>query len=141
MSRRPLTILCIADDWNGLMNRKLLLEQHGYSVIESSDGVEGLRMFQKHWVDAAIVDYQMPGVSGDAIAGRMKGMKPEIPILLVSSYGPLPPKKLRSVDLFLSKSLEPRLLVPSLRKLLSKPKPFFDRWLDAWRGRNRTVLP
>jgi len=141
MSRRPLTILCIADDWNELMARKLLLEQHGYHVIESSDGVEGLRVFHKHWVDAVVVDYQMPGLSGDAIAVRMKGLKGQIPILLVSSYGPLPPKKLRSVDLFLSKSLEPRLLVPSLRKLLSKPRPFFDRWLDAWRGRNRTVLP
>jgi DNA-binding response OmpR family regulator len=140
MSRRPLTILCIDDDWNGLMSRKLFLEQNGYRVLESSDAGEGLRLFCKHAVDAVIVDYQMPGTPGDAIAARMKGVKAGVPILLLSSFGPLPPKKLRSVDMFLPKSDEPKLLVSSLRKLLSKPKPFFDRWLSAWRGRNRTVL-
>jgi CheY-like chemotaxis protein len=141
MSRRPLTILCIDDDWNGLMSRKLLLEQNGYRVLESSDAAEGLRLFCKYSVDAVIVDYQMPGISGDAVAMRMKGVRAQVPILLLSSYEPLPPKKLRSVDMFLAKSMESRMLVSSLRKMLSKPKPFFDRWLDAWRGRNRTVLP
>jgi CheY-like chemotaxis protein len=141
MSRRPFTILCIDDDWNGLMGRKVLLEENGYHVIESSDAAEGLRMFCKWPVDAVILDYQMPGISGDAVAARMKGVKAGVPILLLSSYGPLPPKKLRSVDMFLAKSMEPKMLVPSVRKLLSKPKPFFDRWLEVWRGRNRTVLP
>jgi hypothetical protein len=59
---------------------------------------------------------------------------------LLSSYGPLPATKLRSVDMFLAKADEPKLLASALGKLLSKPKPFFDRWLDAWRSRTRTVL-
>jgi CheY-like chemotaxis protein len=141
MSRHPQTVLCIDDDWNGLINRKMYLEQNGYRVIESSDSAEGLRLFRKFAVDAVVVDYQMPGMTGDIVATRMKGVKAEVPILLLSSYGPLAPKKLRSVDLFLAKSDESKLLASSLRKLLSKPKPFFDRWLNAWRGRNRTVLP
>lgn len=140
MSRHPFTILCIDDDWNALLRRKIVLEQNGYRVIESSDAEEGLRLFRKYVVDAVIVDYQMPVISGDLVAAKMKGIRAEIPILLLSSYGPLAPKKLRSVDMFLSKSDEPKSLVSSLRRLLSKPKPFFDRWLSAWRGRNRTVL-
>lgn len=141
MSRRPLTILCIDDDWNALLSRKIFLEQNGYHVIESSDAQEGLKLFCKYLVDAVVVDYQMPVISGDVLAARMKSIRTGTPILLLSSYGPLAPKKLRFIDLFLSKSDEAKLLVPSLRKLLSKPKPFFDRWLSAWRGRNRTVLP
>ncbi len=140
MSRRSLTILCIDDDWNGLLKRKIVLEQNGYRVIESSDAEEGLRLFCKYVVDAVIVDYQMPVISGDVVASKMKGIRSEVPILLLSTYGPLAPKKLRSVDMFLSKSDEPKMLIPSLRRLLSKPKPFFDRWLSAWRGRNRTVM-
>jgi CheY-like chemotaxis protein len=140
MSRRPLTILCIDDDWNGLLKRKIILEQNGYRVIESSDAEEGLRLFCKYVVDAVIVDYQMPVISGDVVASKMKGIRAEVPILLLSTYGPLAPKKLRSVDMFLSKSDESKLLISSLRRLLSKPKPFFDRWLSAWRSRNRTVL-
>lgn len=140
MSRHPFTILCIDDDWNALMGRKIFLEKNGYRVIESSDGVEALRLFCKLQVDAVIVDYQMPGIGGDAIAARMKVMKADVPILLLSSYGPLPEKKLRSVDTFLAKADEPKLLVSALGKLLSRPQPFFNRWLSAWRGRNRTVL-
>ena len=140
MSRRSLTILCIDDDWNGLLKRKIVLEQNGYRVIESSDAEEGLRLFCKYVVDAVIVDYQMPVISGDVVASKMTGIRAEVPILLLSTYGPLAPKKLRSVDMFLSKSDESKLLVSSLRRMLSKPKPFFDRWLSAWRSRNRTVL-
>jgi CheY-like chemotaxis protein len=140
LSRRPFTILCIDDDWNALISRKGFLEQNGYRVIESSDSMEGLRLFCKLRVDAVVVDYQMPGMGGDRIAARMKGLKAEVPILLLSSYGPLPPAKLRSVDMFLAKAEEPKMLASALSKLLSKPKPFFDRWLTAWRGRNRTVL-
>lgn len=140
MLRRPFTVLCIDDDWNALIARKAFLEQNGYRVIESSDSAQGLRLFCKLHVDAVIVDYQMPGMAGDRIAARMKGLKAGIPILLLSSYGPLPATKLRSVDMFLAKADEPKLLASALGKLLSKPKPFFDRWLDAWRTRTRTVL-
>jgi FixJ family two-component response regulator len=83
----------------------------------------------------------MPGMSGDVIAAKMKSLKPEVPILLLSSFGPLPQKKLRSVEMFLSKSQEPKMLVSAVRAVLRKPKPFFHRWLDDWRGRNRTVRP
>jgi CheY-like chemotaxis protein len=141
MSRPKLTVLCIDDHWNALIARKMLLEQQGYRVFESIDGDEGLKLFCMHAVNAVVLDYQMPGMSGDMIAHKMKSLKAEVPILLLSSYGPLPQKKLRSVDMFLLKSQETKLLVSSLRKLLSKPKPFFHRWLDDWRGRNRTVLP
>ena len=140
MSRPKLTILCVDDHWNALIARKMLLEQQGYRVLETTDGDEALKLFCSYTVDAAILDYQMPGTSGDVIAYKLKSLKPEVPIMLLSSYGPLPQKKLRSIDLFLSKSQEMKLLVPSLRRMLSKPKPFFQRWLHDWRGRNRTVL-
>lgn len=135
------TVLCIDDHWNALIARKALLEQSGYRVLEATDGEAGLKLFRSHTVQAVIVDYQMPGTSGDVLAARMKSLKAEVPILLLSSFGPLPKKKLRSVDLFLSKSQEAKLLLPTLRRLLSKPKPFFQRWLNDWRWRNRTVVP
>jgi len=136
-----ITILCIDDHWNALIGRKMLLEQSGYCVLEATSADEGLRLFRSHAVRAVVVDYQLPGSSGDLVAARMKAIRPEVPILMLSSFEPLPPKKLRCIDMFLSKSQEVKLLVPSLRKLLSRPKPFFHRWLDEWRGRNGAVRP
>lgn len=142
MARLKTTILCVDDHWNGLLGRKMLLESQGYQVLEATGGDEGLKLFRSHPVDAVVLDYQMPGMNGDVVAAKMKRMKAHVPIMLLSAYGPLPERKLGSVDTFLSKSQEPKLLLSALQELLSsQPKPFFHRWLDAWRGHNRTVMP
>jgi hypothetical protein len=66
-------------------------------------------------------------------------LKSNIPILLLSAYGPLPKTKLKSVDTFLTKSQELKVLLPALHDLLTcRPKPFFHRWFDSWKGRAQT---
>jgi len=140
MSRAKATILCIDDQWEGLIGRKMLLEKDGYTVLEATDGSEGLRLFLSNPVDAVILDYQMPGMNGDVVAAEMKLLKSHVPILLLSAYGPLPKSKLKSVDTFLSKSQPPRILLSTLRDLLDGwSKPFFYRWLHQWKGRNQDV--
>jgi CheY-like chemotaxis protein len=140
MSRAKATILCIDDHWNGLIGRKMLLEQSGYEVLAAIDGDEGLKLFVSRKVDAVVLDYQMPGMNGDRIAAKMKRLKSSVPIMLLSAYGPLPKSKLRSVDTFLSKSQPPNTLLSELHDLLdSRSKPFFSRWLDHWKNRNQVV--
>jgi CheY-like chemotaxis protein len=140
MSRLKATILCIDDHWNGLIARKMLLENNGYKVLEATDGDEGLKLFLSHSVDAVVLDYQMPGMNGDVVAAKMKRVKSHVPIMLLSAYGPLPKKKLKAVDTFLSKSQPPKILLSTLQGLLdTEPKPFFSRWLNMWRDRNKGV--
>jgi CheY-like chemotaxis protein len=140
MSRLKATILCIDDHWNGLIGRKMLLENNGYEVLEASGGDEGLKLFLSHRVDAVVLDYQMPGMNGDVVAAKMKRVKSHVPIMLLSAYGPLPKRKLKAVDTFLSKSQPPKILLSTLQGLLDdEAKPFFSRWLDMWRNRNKGV--
>ena len=131
------TILCIDDHWNGLISRKILLEENGYKVLEATGGVEGLELFLSHPVDAVVLDYQMPGMNGDVVAATMKRFRSQVPIMLLSSQELLPKNKLRSVDCFLSKSQPSKTLLATLQNLLEgRSKPFFSRWLDSWRQRN-----
>lgn len=140
MSRAKATILCIDDHWNGLIGRKMLLEKNGYEVLEASGGDEGLKLFRTRPVDAVVLDYQMPGMTGDVVAAKMKRINSQIPIMLLSAYGPLPKHKLSSVDSFLSKSQPPTILVSTLQEMLGgHSKPFFCRWLDHWKSRNQVV--
>jgi CheY-like chemotaxis protein len=140
MSRAKATILCIDDHWNGLMGRKMLLERSGYEVLEASGGDEGLKLFRSRPVDAVVLDYQMPGMNGDVVAAKMKRINAQIPIMLLSAYGPLPKNKLSSVDSFLSKSQPPNILLATLQNMLGdRPKPFFFRWLEHWKSRNQVV--
>ena len=118
----------------------MLLEESGYEVLEATSVAEGLDLFLLRPVDAVVLDYQMPGMNGDIVAAKMKQAKSHVPILLLSAYGPLPKKKLESVDTFLSKSQPPKVLLSAIQDLLSSPpKPFFHRWLDHWKGRNQAV--
>jgi CheY-like chemotaxis protein len=140
MSGLKATILCIDDHLNGLIGRKMLLENDGYEVLEATGGDEGLKLFLSHPVDAVVLDYQMPGMNGDVVAAKMKRVKSHVPIMLLSAYGPLPNRKLQAVDTFLSKSQPPKILLSTLRDLLDKqPKPFFSRWLEMWRKHNEGV--
>ena len=140
MSRLKPRILCIDDHLNGLMGRKIYLEYNGYEVLEASGGDEGLKLFESQPVDAVVLDYQMPGMKGDVLAAKMKRVKSHVPIMLLSAYGPLPQKKMAAVDTFLSKSQPPKILLSTLQDLLnSQPKPFFSRWLDAWRSQNQRI--
>jgi len=135
------TILCIDDHWNGLLGRKMLLEENGYEVLEATNGDEGLKLFFSRAVDAVILDYQMPGMNGDVVATKMKRVKSAVPIMLLSAYGPPPESKLKAVDTFLSKSRPPTILLSTLQHLLNgRSKPFFHRWLDHWRLRNEEVM-
>lgn len=142
MPRRKATILCIDDHWKDLIERKTLLEQSGYGVLETTGWEEGMKLFLANTVHAVILDYQMPGMNGDVVAAMMKRLKPHIPILLLSAYGPLPKKKLRSVDTFLYKSDSSTILLSTLHDLLEgRARPFFHRWLDHWKSRNQVVIP
>jgi len=80
----------------------------------------------------------MPGTSGDLVAEKMKRINAQVPIMLLSAYGPLPKSKLRSVDSFLTKSQPPNVLLSRLQGLLGdQPKHFFSRWLEQWKSRNQ----
>ena len=140
MSRLKATILCIDDQWNELIGRKMLLENNGYRVLEATGGDEGLRLFLSHAVDAVVLDYQMPGMNGDVVAAKLRRIKSQVPILLLSAYGPLPKSKLEAVDTFLSKSQPTKILLSTLQDLLNRrSRPFFSRWFDTWRSRNEGV--
>ena len=138
MFRAKTTILCIDDHWLGLIRRKRLLEENGYEVLAATNGQEGLELFLSQPVDAVIVDYQIPGMSGDVVAAKMKCISPQVPILLLSAYGPLPKAKLKAVDAFLSKMQPPMILLSTLQQMLEgSPKPFFYRWLHDWKQRTQ----
>lgn len=138
MSGMKATILCIDDHKGGLIARKMLLEQNGYKVLDATNGGDGLRLFCAHSVDAVVLDYQLSGMSGDVLYVKMKHIKAQVPIMLLSANEPLPKRTLQSVDTFLCKSKPSGVFVSSLRKLLEgSTKPFFDRWLEAWKERNQ----
>jgi CheY-like chemotaxis protein len=132
--RKP-TILCVDDEVNVLTGREWLLRQHGYDVVVTTSGTQSLDLLRSAAVDAVILDYRMPEMMGDVVAARMKQLKPEVPIMMLSAQDALPPTALRASDAFLSKSVPPNQFVNAVDDLLAARSPFFYRWWQSWKRR------
>ena len=64
-----LTILLIDHNRQGLMARKSILEEQGYSVTTASAGEDGLQQFSAGNFDLVVTEYKMPRINGaDVIA-------------------------------------------------------------------------
>ncbi len=114
---RPL-VLCVDDEKIGLQVRKLLLEKSGYSVLTAPDGPTGIEVFAAHPVQAVVLDFAMPGMDGGQVAAKMRALKPNIPILLLSAYLGLPPEITRIVNIYMTKGEGAPALLDKLRALL-----------------------
>lgn len=114
---KPL-ILCIDDEALGLQIRKTVLERAGYRVMTAMDGPTGLNIFAKESVDAVVLDYAMPGMSGLEVAAEMRRLRRAVPILLLSAYVNLPPETAGMVDLMILKGDGPDVLLAKVQEAL-----------------------
>lgn len=111
-------ILCIDDEALGLQIRKTVLERAGYRVMTAMDGPTGLNIFAKESVDAVVLDYAMPGMSGLEVAAEMRRLRRAVPILLLSAYVNLPPETAGMVDLMILKGDGPDVLLAKVQEAL-----------------------
>ena len=113
-------VLCVDDDEAGLRVRKMLFEAHGYEVLCSIDGQDGLRKFAENKIDAVVLDYFMPEMDGGMVAARMKAINPQVAILMLSAYYWLPKTALLNVDAFLTKGDSPGIVLRKIAELLEQ---------------------
>ncbi|MFM9841640.1 MAG: response regulator [Dongiaceae bacterium] len=84
----PKTILVVEDNE---LNMKLfhdLLEAHGYSILQTRDGMEALKLARQHKPDLILMDIQLPEVSGLEVTKWIKedDELKNIPIIAVTAF-------------------------------------------------------
>jgi CheY-like chemotaxis protein len=115
------TILCIDDEPDALLPRRLLLESAGYRVIEARSGKEGIRLFKTEKVDVVILDYWMSGMNGTAVAQELKNLDPAVPIIVLSGLTELPGESSGLTDRwFLKGSLRAEQLLREIGTLIKR---------------------
>jgi CheY-like chemotaxis protein/two-component sensor histidine kinase len=101
------------------------LEEIGYvpaGFTSSADALAAFRADPAHF-DVIITDERMPGISGSALIREVRGIRREMPILLMSGYlgGGLAERALEAgADDVLKKPLSARDLATSLARVLGK---------------------
>jgi len=93
------TTLLYVDD-NPKSSRLLasILEASGFRVTAMQDPLEALQHCKTATFDIALLDYEMPGLSGTQLAQEIKFLLPDAPIVLLSGFTALPPSELVFVD-------------------------------------------
>ena len=116
---RQREILCIDDDEQSLQVRKILLETFDFHVTTATTAKEGLRYFRSRNVDAVVLDYEMPGMNGGQVARKMKGMRADVPVLILSALPWLPNDAPREcIDVFLTKGGPTAALVHQIEQMI-----------------------
>jgi len=62
-----------------------VLEENSFDVITANDGEKGLGLFEKGRPDLVILDLTLPGISGLDLFKKMRAMRPEIPVIMLTS--------------------------------------------------------
>ena len=86
----PSTILLVDDDPDIRSLTKTFLEHEGYRVFSSGDAERAAQIFSSvprldvPRIDLLITDLYLPGRSGMELAVELKGLRSELPVLMIS---------------------------------------------------------
>jgi len=129
-------ILLVDDDTSARSVRQVVLEIHGHQVVAVGSAEHALHALQEQPVRLVILDYFLDGITGTELARKMRGLKPQVPILLLSGSTDVP-DGIEYVDEYLSK-LEPVAVIEEkIAELLLRPEPgrISPQSAVAWRGK------
>jgi two-component system cell cycle response regulator DivK len=81
-------VLVIEDNDQNLYLVTFILEKNGYQVHSARDGREGVELAAAVKPDLILLDIQLPGMDGYAVAGKLRGNPDlaKVPIIAVTSY-------------------------------------------------------
>jgi len=130
----PERVILVVDDEQA--QRTVLagfLRKKGFDVLQAASVREGLAEVSSHTVDLAITDLRMPGEGGLDLLEGIRGLNPEIPVIVMTAFGTVAsavdamkrgaadyltkPIDLDELEVLIGRTLERRALVAENRDL------------------------
>ena len=82
-------ILVVDDDVNLSSNLQDILEAAGYSTAVALNAENALALCREKVFDLAIVDINLPGISGIELTKELTGLSPEMTFIIITGYASL----------------------------------------------------
>ena len=144
---RPVSVLLVEDQDAVRRFASLTLQGQGHEVSEAESGEAALELAGAgEQFDLLVTDVTMPGMDGQELAERVRVLRPDVGVVLMSGYAPASDGAApipRSV--FLQKPFAPADLLVAMNRRLRlvgrKPEPFDSgrekgenrlRWGESW---------
>ncbi len=118
-------VIVIDDEVNAAAALETLLREDGYEVSRAHDAREGLALLERTDADVVLTDLRMPGMDGLELLTRIKEIRPEVMVLLMTAYGTVKTAvkamKLGAED-YLGKPIDVEELEVVLERVLEKKR-------------------
>ncbi|HKQ70541.1 MAG TPA: diguanylate cyclase [Polyangiaceae bacterium] len=89
------TVLLVDDNPDYLQATRLLLEREGHDVLTATNGPEALDILPRQKVDLLLLDYFMPGMTGEQVVAELRKFDPFVQVILQTGYASeQPPREL-----------------------------------------------
>jgi len=143
-------VLVVDDDDYILQAVNVALESYGYSVLRANSGDAAIRIFEERsdQIDLVLLDMLMPGMSGQETFAALRGIRPDVKVLLSTGFAPDEAAQ-RFTDEglagFLRKPYDPNQLAGEIQRIIERgsgqPEEQIDEALRGLRASYREKLP
>jgi CheY-like chemotaxis protein len=120
-SGRGWRVLCVDDAEPALALRTLILEIEGYAVTASNNALQVAQTFETDRFDVAVLDYEMPAMSGVELAARLKTASPQLKVILYTGASYIAKHELSFIDAIVHKSEGVEELLVTIEGFLPRP--------------------
>jgi sigma-B regulation protein RsbU (phosphoserine phosphatase) len=145
MHNTSATLLIIDDDDVVRASLAAYLEDSGFQVLQASNGLQGLEVFEAQSPDLVICDLRMPQVDGLELIRRINALQVETPVIVVSGAGVMSDAvealRLGAADYLIKPLVDLAVLEHSVRRALDRFRLRLEnqRYRDELESTNREL--
>ncbi len=88
-SRVAKKILVVDDQYGIRVLLNEILQKDGYQMFQAANGVQALKIVEDEVPDLVLLDMKIPGMDGLEILKRIKEIKPNVDVMMMTAYGEL----------------------------------------------------
>lgn len=136
---KSIRVLVVDDEERFRVTATATLKKRGFEVEAVGSGLEAIENLKKNDIDVVVLDVKMPGMDGNEALRRIKILKPDLEVIMLTAHGSIDSALAGwrdEVFAYLAKPIDVEILVEKIRDAAAKRKGIDSAlWYSVWKER------